>query len=210
MDLFLTPIELKNYLQNINQLCFLSMEMITPKRMNDYRDYWVEIDGKKKKNPNPTPNPFTDGIFSHSKMYRLITGFNYKETVERRRKRKKLVPTFQTPSDRKPWFIHISNCLVRHKEDESKFYFMYLRCHRSMLEHRYLYQNNPIEKQLFEDYLTKNNNPYGNQGLGDDSVPVEVVSLENIKTLHINGDRIKVIHPNTEVVINTETEGVLV
>lgn len=210
MYLQLTPQQLKVYLQNINKLSFFGMEMVTQKKMNEYLDYYlIDENGKKTKNPNPTRNPFTDGIYSHSRMFRLICGFDYKKTVERRRKRKGLEPSFQTPSDRKPWFRHVSNCVVEHVDDPNKSYFMYLRCHRSMIEHEYLYQNNPIEKQLFEDYLTKSNNKYGNQGLGNDSVPVEVVSLENIKFININGDQIEVIQP-VQVQVQVQQQQVIV
>lgn len=192
--------QLKDYLSKVDKLTFVSMETITPKRMNDYLDYWIEVDGEKKKNPNLTPNPFLpEGIYSHSRLYRIITGFNYKDSVERRRKRKGLPPTFQNQTDKKIWYRHISNTLVQNVYDESKYYFKYLRCRRSMLEHEYLYKGNPIEKHLFESYLVTSNTRYGNQGLGEDSVPIEVVSLSNIRTLSINGLKIEVIQPKVKV-----------
>jgi hypothetical protein len=69
----------------------------------------------------------------------------------------------------------------------------YQRSKNSLLSQTYLYQGNVIEKTLFESYLTKKGEHYTNQGLGENPLRVEVVKLENIKRLNIDGKRITMI-----------------
>jgi hypothetical protein len=170
------------------------MEFEVEKKMNDYLDYWVIIDGKKKKNPNPTPNPFLpDGVYSRTRSFRMITGFDYTESVERRRKESGLTPEFQNEDDKEIWYTHISKSLVVHKDDPTKFYMSYQRSNNSLIEQKYLFRGNTIEKVLFQDYLTKKGEQYSNQGLTENPLRIEVVKLENIKRLNIDGHRITMI-----------------
>lgn len=190
----MTPDELKNFLQTINSSTMVSLETLTPEKMNDYLDYWlVGQDGKKKKNPNPTRNPFVGGVFSRTRMYKIVTGFDYEESVERRRVKEGLTPEFQNEDDKEIWYNLVSKGLVVHKDDPTKFYFRYQKLNNSTIEHRYEYRGNTIERQLFESYLTKRNTEeYSNQGL-DNPLRMKVVKLENIVRLNINGRRIKVV-----------------
>lgn len=190
----MTPNDLKSFLMEVNTPTMVSLETLTPERMNDYLDYWlVGQDGKKKKNPNPTRNPFTDGIFSRTRMYRIQTGFDYPNSVSERRKKEGLTPEFQNEDDKEIWYNIVSKGLVVHKDDPTKFYFRYQKLKDSTLGHQYLYRNNPIERQMFESYMTKRNTEeYSNQEL-DNPVRMKVVKLENIIRINILGKRIKVV-----------------
>jgi hypothetical protein len=186
--------QLKDYLSGINSPKFFGMESVVEKKMNDYLDFWLNIDGKRKKNPNPTRNPFLpDGIFSRTRSFRMVTGFDYVESVGKRREDIGLTPEFQNEDDKEIWYNHISKSLVVHKDDPTKFYMSYQRSKNSLLSQTYLYQGNVIEKTLFESYLTKKGEHYTNQGLGENPLRVEVVKLENIKRLNIDGKRITMI-----------------
>jgi hypothetical protein len=69
----------------------------------------------------------------------------------------------------------------------------YQRSNNSLIEQKYLFRGNTIEKVLFQDYLTKKGEQYSNQGLTENPLRIEVVKLENIKRLNIDGHRITMI-----------------
>jgi hypothetical protein len=82
-------IEMKQILSETNVNQFISMVSKTPQKMNDYSDYWLMIDGKRKKNPNPTPNPFLpSGIYKEQYKIDVLTGFgNYDDIIVKRLKK---------------------------------------------------------------------------------------------------------------------------
>ena len=191
----MTTYDLKNYLQTINEPKWFGMETLVPKKMNDYLDYWViNNEGKKKKNPNPTPTPFKEqGIWSYTRCYKMMTGFDYVESVKRRRVNEDLTPEFQNEDDKEIWFNMVSKGLVVHKDNPNQFYFRYQRTETSVLEQEYRHgKMTPIEKHLFESFLTQSRNHYENQGL-EHSLRFEVVKLENIIRLNIDGRQIQMI-----------------
>jgi hypothetical protein len=82
----ITRQQIKEILEGINNPTWSGLTSLTPVDMNQYLNYWLIVDGQKKKNPNPTPNPyFEDGIMKFSKKYKINTGFDYEKSVTRRR-----------------------------------------------------------------------------------------------------------------------------
>ena len=180
--------EMKNILSEVNTPQFISFESKTPQKMNKFLDYWLEVEGSKKKNPNPTPNPFMDnGIYNRQVKIDIVTGFDYENSVNGRREKEGKDTDFVSGEGREVWFNVISKGLVTDKRTESKFYLRYQFTDRShMKENEYTHNDNPIEKQLFEDYLVKKNtDSYSNQGL-DNPLNFQVCDLKNILTITMN------------------------
>lgn len=210
--------ELKRILSGVNNPDMVSYTSLTKQDMNQYLDYWMMVDGHKKKNPNPTPNPyFENGIWKQSKMYKVVTGFNYPNSVNNRLKKEGKEPDFvggyqnQIPMrdingkvvldedknpimvDRLPWFEMISKGLVTDRKTQSKFYMRYqIQPDSEIGQPEFLFNGNPIMKQLFESYLTKSENHYDNQGL-ENPLLFLVCDLNNILTLSMGGEKYELV-----------------
>jgi len=204
--------EMKDILSDVNTNQFISFESKTPQNMNKWLDYWLMIEGSKKKNPNPTPNPFLEsGIYNRQVKIDILTGFDYDNSVDGRRKKEGIEEPFEggfkkqivskdengevikdengnvIMKDREQWFNVISKGLVTDKRTESKFYLRYQFTEKShMKENEYTHNGNPVERQIFEDYLVKKNtDSYSNQGL-DNPLNFQVCDLRHILTITMN------------------------
>jgi hypothetical protein len=191
----ITRNEMREILSNVNNPDMISFESKTPEKMNQYLDYWlIGENGKKTKNPNPTPNPFFEsGIINHSKKFKIITGFDYENSVNSRLKREGKEQNFVSGEGREVWFDMISKGLVTDKKTHQKFYLRYQFLKDSIISTEYLYNGNPILKQLFESYLTKKSeNSYSNQGL-DDTLNFQVCDLNNIVEISMGGEKYQLV-----------------
>lgn len=191
----ITREQLKNILSEINNPTWVGFTSRTPEKMNQYLNYWlIGEGGSKTKNPNPTPNPyFQNGIWKVSKKYRIITGFDYEKSVNRRLEKEGKESNFVSGEGKEVWFDIISKGLVTDKRTHTKFYFRYQHLKDSVIgTPEYFYNGNPIMKQLFEDYLTQRNSFYENQGL-DNPLMFQVCDLENIEKISINEEHFELI-----------------
>ena len=191
--------EMKNILSEVNIPQFISFESKTPQKMNKWLDYWIMIEGSKKKNPNPTPNPYMEsGIVNHQVKIDIQTGFDYVNSVNGRREKEGKETDFvggYTPKvdedgndiTREVWFNIISKGLVTDKRTESKFYLRYQYTERShSKDNDYIFEGNSIDKLIFQDYLVKKNtDSYSNQGL-DHTLNFQVCDLRNIISITMN------------------------
>lgn len=207
--------EMKNILSEVNTPQFISFESKTPQSMNKFLDYWLEIEGLKKKNPNPTPNPFLEsGIVNHQVKIDIVTGFDYENSVNSRREKEGKETDFEggfktqqvvkdeegkvvkdengnvVMKDREVWFDVISKGLVTDKKTRSKYYLRYQYTERSHTkENTFIFEGNSIEREIFEGYLIKKNtDSYSNQGL-DNTLNFQVCDLRNILTITMNHHR---------------------
>ena len=180
--------EMKNILSEVNTSQFISFESKTPQKMNKWLNYWLEVEGSRKKNPNPTPNPFMDfGIYNRQVKIDIVIGFDYEDSVNGRRVKEYKTPDFESGQGKEPWFNLVSKSLVTDKRTESKFYLRYQFTDRShMKENEYSHDGNPIERQMFQDYLVKKNTEsYSNQGL-DNTLNFQVCDLKHIISITMN------------------------
>jgi len=189
----ITRNEMRIILGNVNNPDMISFISLTPVDMNQYLDYWViDGDGKKRKNPNPTPNPYFEmGIKNLSRKYKIVTGFDYEKSINRRLEKEEKEPNFvggYKPTidengevkQREVWFDMISKGLVTDKKTHTKYYLRYQYCKDSVIgEPEYIFNGDVIEKMLFESYMKKSNNFYDNQGL-DNPLMFQVCDLNNI------------------------------
>jgi hypothetical protein len=198
----ITRVQMMGILTGVNNPDMISFVSKTPVKMNEYLDYWlVGQGGKKSKNPNPTRNPFTEGVYNFSRKYKIITGFDYQNSVNRRLEKEgkegNFVGGYKPTVDEKTgeikqrevWFDIISKGLVTDKKTRSKFYLRYQYLVDSVIgQPEYLYNGNTIEKNMFESYMTqKNTDSYSNQGL-DDTLNFQVCDLNNIVTISLGGE----------------------
>jgi hypothetical protein len=186
----ITRSNLRTILSEVNNPDFISFVSRTPEKMNGFLDYWlVDENGKKTKNPNPTPNPFFEsGVYNLSRKYKIVTGFDYEKSINRRLEKEGKESNFVSGEGREVWFDVISKGLVTDKKTRSKFYLRYQFLKDSTIgKPEYLYNGNPIEKQMFESFLTKKSEGYQNQGL-DDTLNFQVCDLNNILFLSMGGE----------------------
>ena len=85
----ISRIEMKNILSENNTNQFISHISKTPQKMNNFLDYWLIVNDKKKKNPNPTINPFIEsGIYKEQYKIDVLTGFgDYDKIIVNRLKK---------------------------------------------------------------------------------------------------------------------------
>jgi hypothetical protein len=157
--------------------------------------------GKKTKNTNPTPNPFFEGgVYNLSRKYKIVTGFDYEKSINRRLEKEGKEGNFEggykptidevtgEVKQREVWFDILSKGLVTDKKTRSKFYLRYQFLKDSTIgQPEYFHNGNPIEKQMFESFLTKKSEGYQNQGL-DDTLNFQVCDLNNILFLSMGGE----------------------
>lgn len=172
--------QLVSVLMGVNSPQFVGMETETPVKMKKYLDYWVVIDGQRKKNPNPTPNEFGE-ILNRSRKFKIVTGFDYENSVNGRLEKENKETNFKSKGN---WFNVISKGLVTDKKTESKFYFRYQYLEDSTLETEYTTNGDVIEKRMFQEYM-ESKSTYSNQGL-ENTLKFQVVKVENIKNITIN------------------------
>lgn len=171
--------------------------------LNKYDAYFVEVEGRKKKNPNAVLNPYMDnGIYNFAQKVDIVTGFDYVSSVERRMKKAGIETAFEKGES---WHYAISRALSVHKgdmifnedgdyelTDNPRFYFryQYLESSNQLLEH--YHKNDAVAYQMFQSFLKKTE-PYSNQkkqGLSDDdTLNIQVMGIKNILTLHLDGHR---------------------
>jgi hypothetical protein len=143
--------------------------------MNKHKDF---------KGGDKTLNPYLDQIKNLSRKYKIVTGFDYENSVNGRREKEGKETDFVQKGN---WFDVVSKGLVVNRKDLTKFYFRYQYQKDSTLEQEYIFEGNPIEKQLFESYMKSKSN-YENQGL-DNPLMFQVVSVDNIKEITMNGTK---------------------
>ena len=91
---------------------------------------------------------------------------------------------------------HVSKCVL-FNENTGKHYLQYEWFNKITPKSEYTFNGNPIEKTLFESYMTKYKpNKYG--------LNFQSVTIDNIKEIHLNGDQYVVVNPMVEVMNEIE------
>jgi hypothetical protein len=181
-------------LREQNTSVFCAFKSVTKRAdMNKYDAYFVEIEGKKKKNPNAVRNPYLDaGIVNYAEKFRIVTGFDYRKAIADRMKKAGIAEDFEHGHS---WHTALSNALSVHKDKPQEFYFKYQYTESSNTTLEYYHQNDPIAYAMFERFLQERED-YGNQkeqGL-DKTLNIQVISIRNILTISIDHQRYRVIH----------------
>jgi len=189
--------EVVEFLKGLNKSAqFCSFSSVTERTdMNKYDAYFVEVEGKKKKNPNAIKNPFYEnGVLNYAVKNNIVVGFDYKTSVEGRMERQGIEdPNFEGGES---WHRVVSKALSVHKEDETRCYlrYQYLKDSNTLLEH--YHKNDKIAYELFKKFV-KETDHYGiqkRQGLSDENVlNIQVASIDNLLTLAINKHKFRLV-----------------
>ncbi len=170
--------ELLNVLMNVTGTPFVHIVMETPVRMNK------------------TNNPYYGRVTKRT-TGNFYLGSEYEKRVNNNRKKEGLEPDFVTekPKGKR----HISPCVLIDDKTGTVHYV-----HMEWFEETppqkidfILDGNDPIEKQLFEDYMVKSYKPV-KQGL-ERTVNVITPKLSNIRVLHIDGFQYEIPKEQVEV-----------
>lgn len=181
----------------------------TPVDFNKYDKLYLEVDGKRKKNPDAVLNPFfEEGVRCVSKKFKLVTGFHYEESLRKQweaenaaenalRRSQGLPEKVMTWNRGETWYNLVTKTLAVHKNDPTKFYFRYQYLDDSIIYADYYFQGNDIDRTIFKQFLKDKSKAYKNQGL-DDPTAVQVVSIDNIIECTIDGTTYILKHNNAK------------
>ena len=130
---------------------------------------------------NKKGNPYHDQVIKHLSSNFYI-GSTYEDRVNNNLVKEGKENTFvsSTPSGKR----HISKCILTDTKTESKFYLMCEWFKRSYPKVSYKFQENSIDKVLFEDYLVKRTESV-KQDL-DNKVNIVTYGMESIKEVRMN------------------------
>ena len=130
---------------------------------------------------NKKGNPYHDQVIKHQSSNFYI-GSTYEDRVNNNLIKEGKDNTFvsSTPSGKR----HISKCILTDTKTETKFYLMCEWFKRSYPKISYKFQNDSIDKVLFEDYLTKRKESV-KQDL-DKKVNIVTYGIESIKEVRMN------------------------
>ena len=182
----ITRDELKNILSTVNTPMFISIKSNTELPMNKKGNPWF-------------------GVRKISEKYKILTGFDYDQSIDGRQEKEGVEKIDTNPNDRPQWFEQISKGLVTDKKTGEKFYLRYQYMTDSTLSSKLSPEpnfKNDIEKQMFESFKKKSSS-YDNQGL-ENPLRFQVCDLRNIEEISIMGNHYKLLDtwesPNFDVV----------
>jgi hypothetical protein len=129
---------------------------------------------------NKTNNPFYNRVTKVTKGNILIGG-DYQKRVSNETNNPNFVPEKCNVGEH----IGDGNCVI-HNEKLGRDYLQYEWFEEVLPKSEFFFEGNPIEKQLFVDYMTKKTfNKYG--------VNIQSVKIENIKKITMNHTRYIVV-----------------
>lgn len=171
--------ELKDILSGID--IFVSNVGLTSLKkveMNKYLDF--KTSGKSN------PNPFYDQVLIEQRLSNLQSGFDYNGQLITKYKKEGIVPPPPKEDKKDIWYNYVSGCLVVSKKHPNNFYFRYQDHSSSYLETKYIFEGNPIEKVLFEQFVRDTKTDYSKyQGGLENTLNIKVMSLDHIKRIKI-------------------------
>jgi hypothetical protein len=131
---------------------------------------------------NKRNNPYYDKVVKRSKCNYLI-GNDYEKRVNNNYTKEELNPTFQ--SEECKVGNHISKCVLFNERSNSH-YLMVERFDEIKPQVDYTFEGNEIDKQVFQDYMTK---VYESQKQEQErKVKVITFKMENIKEVSLEGN----------------------
>ena len=169
--------EMLNVLNTINKPTFVHIVMETPVRMNK------------------TGNPYFNQVIKITKG-NILMGNSYQTRVQNETGNTNFV------SQECKVGSHISKCVL-HNDNTGKDYLQYEWFENVLPKSEYKYNGNPIEKQLFQDFM-------GTYTPNKNGVNFQSVTIDNIKECHFNGNEYRVVNPQVEIGVGNGVEQVKV
>ena len=170
--------ELKDILSGID-IFVPNVGLTTLKKvdMNTYLDF--------RQSGKSNPNPYYDQILIEQRLSNLQSGFDYDYQLGEKYRKEGITPIVK--EDKKEcWFNIVSKSLVVSKKHPNNFYFRYQDHESSYLETKYIFEGNPIEKVMFEQFIRDTKTDYSKYQNGlDNTLNFKVMSLDHIKRIKI-------------------------
>jgi hypothetical protein len=142
---------------------------------------FVHLVTETKVRMNKKGNPFHDQVTKYLSSNFYI-GSNYQDRVNNNRVKEGVENDFVslTPIGKR----HISKCVLTDTKTETKFYLMCEWFKRSYPKVSYKFQNNTIDKVMFEDYLVKKSE--SERQVLENKVNIVTYLMESIKEVRMN------------------------
>lgn len=152
--------------------------------MNVDKSTFVNLVTETKVEMNKKNNPYFDKVIKRSKCTYLM-GNDYEKRVNTNYQKEGIESTFvvETPSGKE----HISKCVLKSTNPDKPitYYVMVERFDEIKPTTEYLFENNPIDKVLFESFMKK---VYDSKKQEQErKVMVITPKLESIKEMTLNG-----------------------
>jgi hypothetical protein len=171
--------ELKEVLSGIDT--FVSNVGLTTRKLVDMNKY-LDFRTSGKANPNPYHE---QGILIEQRISNIQTGFDYDEQLIRKWKAEGITP-IANEDKKECWFDIVTKTLVVSKSNPNNFYFRYQDHASSYLDTKYIFEGNPIEKVLFEQFVRETKTDYSKYQSGlENTLNFKVMSLNHIKRIKI-------------------------
>jgi len=156
-------------------------------------------DVRKKCKEDGTINPYYGGIYKIShKTYRPV--LDYKSRVDNNRKKEDVQGVFTPQNITLFGKEKVSGCIYKDTETGEKRYIMVEWFDEvNHKKNTYEFQGQPIEKVLFEKWVSDSEKKHHSQGVEND-VLVLTIDLNNILEVSIDGKVHQVIHELPQVV----------
>ena len=154
---------------------------------------WLHFETKPKM--NKTNNPYFNQVIKITKG-NILMGNSYQTRVQNETGNTNFV------SQECKVGSHISKCVL-HNDNTGKDYLQYEWFENVLPKSEYKYNGNPIEKQLFQDFM-------GTYTPNKNGVNFQSVTIDNIKECHFNGNEYRVVNPQVEIGVGNGVEQVKV
>jgi hypothetical protein len=133
---------------------------------------------------NKTNNPYFDKVVKKSKGNYFIGG-SYEDMVNTRMVKEGLQPTFESMECSVGQKVEGSTCL-QFNEKLNRHYLQYFIFPTSNIKSEFIFENNSIEKVMFEDYLVKKSE--SSRQPQDNKHTPQSFKIESIKEISLNGN----------------------
>lgn len=165
----ITKTELITLLSEVNSSTFVNLVTETKVRMNKTNNPYFEQVIKKSSSNYLMGNDYGNRVITNGEKEGIPTEENTFEVEEMKGKK------------------HISKVVCIDTKTESVHYLMVERFDEIKPKVEYIYQNNPIDKTLFESYLVKVSE--SNKQPQERKVKVLTYKIDNIKEISFNGNK---------------------
>jgi hypothetical protein len=170
VNLTVSQSELVTILNDVKNPTFCEVVMVTIPKMNKGGRSGVPV------------NPYFGRVTKH-KTGRILIGMDYEQRVNNNLEKEGEEKNFVTQKNNVG--EHVNKCILWN-ENTQKFYLFHEWFKEVQPKVEFILDGvNPIEKMLFDNWVTQTNG-YSNQGL-EREVQVLSVSLDNVRTLTHNG-----------------------
>ena len=132
---------------------YISLEELQTILMNVERPTFTKIVSKTKPKMNKTDNPYYEQVEKTS-IGQYFIGGTYEDMVNNRMIKEGIEPTFESMECSVGQKVEGSKCL-QFNDRLNRYYLQYFIFPTSNIKSEYTFQNNPIEKVMFQDFLVK-------------------------------------------------------